>query len=55
MCASEPEQMKEEKDGDEQAALGRGAEVTWLPRERVGLAEEGALDESHSATARAGC
>lgn len=33
MCAFESEQMKEEKEGHEQADLGREAEVTRLPRE----------------------
>ena len=34
MCTFESEQMKKEKEGEEQAVLVRGAEVTWLPRER---------------------
>lgn len=55
MYVFKSEQMKEEKEGDEQAVLGRGAEVTWLPRERDGLTEEGVFGESHAAGARAGC
>lgn len=55
MSAFESEQMKKKKDGDEQAVLGRGAEVTWVPRERDGLVEEGVFGVSHAAGARAGC
>lgn len=56
MCAFESEQMKKEKEGYEQAVLGRRAEVTWLlPRERDSLAEEGVFGDSHAAGARADC
>lgn len=55
MCPFESEQMKEKKGGDEQAVLGRGAEVTQLPSERDNLAEEGVFGKPHAAGARDGC
>lgn len=43
------------RKGDKQDVLGRGAEVTWLTRERDGLAGEGVFGESQVADVGDGC